>query len=86
MQCQTPKCTWIGDSWYSENEAYVCPKCGVDESGLALLPPASLIGRWVRGRSGWCRIVDHVGGNTFRIITHTDSYHLINILSYQLLD
>lgn len=82
MVCGTPNCGWLGTSWDVINEAIACPKCHIDESGIAgMLDPFTLIGRWAKRRGRPCRILEYYGGNTFRVIDDTDITFTVGILA-----
>ncbi len=79
MHCT--KCGIYSSVWNTVNEAYVCA-CGMDESGLELVDPWSLIGKFFNsGRNGRVRITEYLGGNTFRTINSRDNYFVTSILT-----
>lgn len=79
MRCT--KCGRYGDNWLVSNEAYSCPICRMDESGLELIDPWSLIGKFFTGRQGRVRIIDYWGGNTFSTLDSRDIRFTSSILA-----
>ena len=79
MHCT--KCGKYSSVWNTVNEEYVCP-CGMTESGLELVDPWSLIGKFFNSpRSGRVRVIDYLGGNTFRTLNSRDIRVVASILT-----
>lgn len=79
MRCT--KCGRYSAFWEQVNEAYACP-CGMDESGLELVDPWSLVGKFFTSpRLGRVRILEYYGGNTFRTLDARDMTFTSSILT-----
>lgn len=79
MHCT--RCGKYSSVWNVVNEEYVCP-CGMTESGLELVDPWSLIGKFFNSkRSGRVRIIEYLGGNTFRTMDRRDHFFVTSILT-----
>jgi len=87
LVCGTPDCGWLGTAWDVINEVLVCPKCHVDESGIAgMIDPHSLIGRFAKLRGMTVRFLDYYGGNTFQMIGTDDIKRTVGVLQLTDLD
>lgn len=85
MECTNPKCQRIAATWRVENEAYCCPDCGMDESGLEVINPQDLLDTWWEtNRRQKLRLVEWYGGNTFRAVNEHGVYRTVSILSLKL--
>lgn len=82
MRCTNPKCGRVAATWGSANEAYYCPDCNMDESGLEVINPQDLLGSWwISDRRQRLQLVEWYGTNTFRAKDEHDLYRTISILN-----
>jgi hypothetical protein len=80
MRCT--KCQRTGNSWEVTNEAYACPRCGMDESGLEMLNPQEFLGTWwVTARRTVIQLIEWYGNNNFRAVDQNGTPRTVSILS-----
>lgn len=80
MRCS--HCQRVGASWGVDNEAYCCPDCEMDESGLEVIDPRSLIGTsWLTQRMTLVKLTEWYGDNNFRAIDCNGVFRTVSILS-----
>jgi hypothetical protein len=82
MRCTT--CGRTAATWnsFDDNEAWSCPTCEMDESGLEILNPQDLYGTWWRTNRGQeVQLIEWYGNNTFRAKDKFDVCRTVSILS-----
>lgn len=80
MRCTT--CGRTAATWDMNNEAWSCPTCDMDESGLQLVNPQDLYGTWWRtNRNQEVQLIEWYGDNTFRAKDRYDVCRTVSILS-----